>query len=88
MASFVTGHHQICAEICDALGFEPKTVRSLDIHMAPDKLVKVTVGTYVKEPSMFGLRKTIKEYNLQAVEDNPLRNAVRGMILMLREGVA
>ena len=87
MASPVTGSHQVCKEICDALGFEPNTVRSLDIHLAAGDVATVTAGMYVKDASAYGLRNTIKEYNLRAVEDNPLRNAVRGMIHVLRDGV-
>lgn len=87
MASLVTEHHRVCAEICDALGFEPNTVRSLDIHMAADSVVLVTAEEYVKEASAVRLRKVIKEYNLQAVEVNPLRNIIRGMIRTLRDGM-
>jgi hypothetical protein len=87
MARLVAGHHRVCTEICDALGFEPNTVRSLDIHLATDAVATVTAGMYVKEASAYGLRNTIKEYNLHAVEDNPLRNAVRGMISELEMGI-
>lgn len=88
MARLVAGHHPICAEICAALGFEPNTVRSLDIRLDVGSIATVTAEMYVKEASAYGLRNTIKEYNLRAVEDNPLRNVIRGVIFELREETA
>ena len=65
--ALVTGKDAICKEICDSLGL--KHVRRLDLHMAFDEIVTVTVEYY---PEIYGIKQLpaiLKRFELVEIPD-------------------
>lgn len=69
--SMVSGKHPVCLEICEALGLKFKHIRKLDLHMAYNEIVTVSVEYNPEEEGVKRLIPILKKFNLvDAPEDD------------------
>jgi len=83
MSSLVSGHHKFCQEICEALGL--KHVRKLDLHMAFDEIVTVTIQFYPEEEGVKKLVPVLKKYNLIETKEEALNSKEQAPSTSLEE---
>jgi len=63
----VKGHHPVCKEICIALGLDLKYIKKLDLHMAYNEIVTVSIEYNPEEDGVKKLAPILKKFELVEV---------------------